>query len=184
MGKKTGLGQQLYIRGYDVSGDVGVIDDASAPVELLDITGIDKSAMERIMGRRDGKLSFTAFFNPGTDAAHDALSGLPTADVLVLWMMGTTRGDACAALSAKQIGYDGTLQNSGALAFKVDCMAAAGFFLEHGRVLVAKITHASATDETGILAEGSAQTTAGAVGFLQHFGAADPIPTGTNRVSG
>lgn len=179
MAKSSGIGQRLYIGGYDVSGDTGQINSIGSPINLLNVTGVDKAAFERIYGLRDGQISFTAFFNPATDAAHDALSPLPTADVLVLYLTGTTRGDPCAALTAKQIGYDGTRGADGSLTFLVDAQGTAGLFLEWGRLLVAKTTHGSATDETGILAEGGAQTTAGAVGFLQHFGAADPIPTGT-----
>ena len=177
MAKISGLGQQLYLGGYDLSGDVGSIDSAGSPTNLLDVTSINKSAVERIYGLRTGQLSFTAFFNDATDAEHDALKGLPTADVLALWLMSTTRGDACAALTAKQIDYDATRGADGSLTFKGDLQGTAGLFLEYGKILVAKKTHASATDETGI--DHGSQTTIGAVGFLQHFGAADPIPTGT-----
>ena len=177
MAKQSGLGQRLYLRGYDISGDVGSIDNASTPTDLLDVTSIDKLAYERILGKRSGMLSFTTFFNDATDAEHDALKGLPTADVLALWLIGTTRGDVCAALTAKQINYDATRGEDGSLVFKVDLQGTAGLFLEYGLVLVAKVTHGSATDETGITF--GVQTTVGAVGWLQHFGAADPIPTGT-----
>ena len=178
MAKQSGLGQSLYIGGYDLSGDVGSIDEASCPVNALDVTSINRSGVERILGRRDGQLSFTTFFNPATDAEHDALKGLPTADVLVLWLFGSTRGDVCGALSAKQIDYNPTLGADGSLTFKVQMLGAIGSFLEYGEVLVAKTTHASnGEDETGI--DFGSQTTVGAVGFLQHFGAADPIPTGT-----
>ena len=170
MGKISGLGQQLYLGGRDLSGDVGSIDSAGSPTNLLDVTGINKSAVERIYGLRTGQLSFTAFFNDATDAEHDALKGLPTADVLALWMMSTTRGDACAALTAKQIDYDATRGAEGSLTFKVDLQGTAGLFLEYGKILVAKTTHSSATDETGI--DHGSQTTIGAVGFLQHFSAA------------
>ena len=177
MAKGTGLGQSLYIGGYDLSGDVGSIDEASCPVNALNVTPINKSGVERILGRRDGQLSFTSFFNAATDAEHDALKGLPTADVLALWLFGSTRGDVCAALSAKQVDYNMNEGADGSLTFKVQLLGAIGSFLEYGEVLVAKSTHSSATDETGI--DFGSQTTVGAVGFLQHFGAADPIPTGT-----
>ncbi len=177
MVKSSGLGQSLYLGGYDLSGDVGSIDSAGSPTNLLDVTAINKSAAERIYGLRSGQLSFTAFFNDATDAEHDALKGLPTADVLALWLMSSTRGDVCAALTAKQANYDATRGADGSLTFKVDLQGTAGLFLEYGKILVAKKTHASASDETGI--DHGSQTTSGAVGFLQHFGAADPIPTGT-----
>ena len=150
MGKISGLGQQLYLGGRDLSGDVGSIDSAGSPTNLLDVTSINKSAVERIYGLRTGQLSFTAFFNDATDAEHDALKGLPTADVLALWLMSTTRGDACAALTAKQIDYDATRNADGSLTFKVDLQGTAGLFLEYGKILVAKTTHSTnGEDETG-----------------------------------
>ncbi len=170
MAKQSGLGQRLYLGGYDISGDVGSIDNASTPTALLDVTGIDKQAPERILGKRSGLLSFTAFFNDVSDQEHEALKSLPSADVLSLWLIGTTRGDPCAALTAKQINYDGTRAEDGSLTFKVDMQGTAGLFLEYGEVLTAKVTHSTADEETGITF--GSQTTVGAVGFLQHFSAA------------
>ena len=45
MAKQSGLGQRLYVGGFDISGDVGSIDNASTPTALLDVTGIDKLAI-------------------------------------------------------------------------------------------------------------------------------------------
>ena len=177
MAKISGLGQKLYIGGSDLSGDAGAIDSAGSPTNLLDVTSIDRLALERIYGLRDGQISFTTFFNDATDAEHDALKGLPTADVLTLWLMSGTRGDACAALSAKQINYDPARTADGGLTFKVDMQSAAGSFLEYGVILVAKTTtHTSnGSDETGF--DNGSAAASGAVGFLQHF--ADTSPSGT-----
>ena len=136
---------------------------------------IDKLAEERIIGRRTGQISFTAFFNDADDQEHEALKGLPATDVLALWLMSTTRGDACAGLTAKQANYDMALGADGSLTFKVDLQGAAGFFLEYGVTLVAKVAHSSATDETGF--DNGAAASNGAVAFLQHF--EDTSPTGT-----
>ena len=176
MPKISGLGQKLYIGGSDLSGDAGAIDSAGSATNLLTVTSIDRLAVERIYGIRDGQLSFTTFFNDAANAEHDALKGLVTSDVLALWLMSGTRGDACAALSAKQINYDATRDADGGLTFKVDMQAAAATFLEYGVILVAKtVTHTSATDE-GSHNQGGASSS-GAVGFLQHF--ADTSPSGT-----
>ena len=177
MAKISGLGQKLYVGGRDLSGDAGAIDSAGSPTNLLDVTSIDRLALERIYGLRDGQISFTTFFNDATDAEHDALKGLPTADVLTLWLMSGTRGDACAALSAKQINYDLARTADGGLTFKVDMQSAAASFLEYGVILVAKTTtHTSnGSDETGF--DNGSAASDGAVGFLQHF--ADTSPSGT-----
>ena len=175
MPKQSGLGQRLYVAGFDLSGDVGVIDTLGSANNLLNVRGIDKLAEERIIGRRTGQLSFTAFFNDADDQEHDALKGLPATDVLALWLMSVTRGDACAALTAKQANYDMSLGADSSLTFKVDLQGTAGFFLEYGVILVAKITHSSETDETAHDQGGASSD--GAVGFLQHF--EDTSPTGT-----
>ncbi len=169
MVKKSGLGQNLYVGGFDLSGDVGQINNVGSPVGLLDVTGIDKLAVERIMGRRDAALSFTAFFNDATDQEHLALKGLPTTDVLALYLMSTTNGDQCGAITAKQINYDGTRAADGSFTFAVELLAAASFFLEWGIILSTKVSHASADEVVGI--DFGSKTTVGAVGFLQAFSA-------------
>ncbi len=60
--KTSGLGDNLYLGGYDLSGDVGSVDQLQVPVATFDVTSIKSSAMERIYGRRDGNLSFTSFW--------------------------------------------------------------------------------------------------------------------------
>lgn len=177
MAKQSGIGQRLYIHGFDISGDVGQIDGIGSPINLLDVTSIDKSAVERIMGRRDARISFTAFFNKAADQEHLALKGLPLTDVLAVVLFGTTRGDSMVAISAKQINYDATRAADGALGFGVELLGSAGFPLEYGRVLVAKTADANATDQTSLDGITGAATASGAVGFLQHF--EDSSPTGT-----
>ena len=51
MAKKAGLGQSLFQGNFDISGDTSAISSWSTPVGMLDVTGIDKSAFERIQGR-------------------------------------------------------------------------------------------------------------------------------------
>ena len=175
MAKISGIGQRLYVQGFDLSGDTGQINNVGSPVNLLDVTPISAAAMERIMGRRDGLISFTAFFNDAADGEHVALKGLPTSDVLALYLMSATRGDACAAISAKQENYDGSRGADGSLTIAVNLPASAGIPLERGIILVAKTTsHTGETDETGD--NFGSQTTVGAVGFLQHF--EDTSPSG------
>lgn len=169
MAKKSGLGMRLYLHGYDLSGDVGSIGSMRSTSNVLDVTAIDKSAVERLHGIRDGEITFNVFFNTATDAEHDALSSLPTTDVLAMVLTGTAAGDPVFCLSAKQVNYDWTRGADGSLVGTVQLVAAAGVPLEYGLLLVAKTTHASASDETGI--DFGSQTTSGAIGFLQHFDA-------------
>ena len=50
MAKTSGLGQELYVHGYDLSGDVGSLDSVGSPREQLEVPAINKSARERIFG--------------------------------------------------------------------------------------------------------------------------------------
>lgn len=62
MAKQSGLGDNFYIGGYDLSGDIASVDKVSGGPALLDVTPVNKSAHARIAGLRDGSLSFTSFW--------------------------------------------------------------------------------------------------------------------------
>ena len=169
MAKRSGIGMKLYLQGMDMSGDVGSIGTMRSSVTPIDVTPIDAAAVERIHGLRDGEITFNCFFNNADDETHDALAALPTTDVLCMVLTSTTAGEPVFCLTAKQINYDWTRNADGSMSGTVQLLAASGIPLEYGLLLAAKTTHASATDETGI--DFGAQTTAGAIGFLQHFSA-------------
>ena len=83
MAKKSGLGQQIFVHGYDLSGDVAAINNASSPRELLESTALNASAHERIMGLTDGNLAVNSWFNDSTEQEHAAFKSLPTTDRIV-----------------------------------------------------------------------------------------------------
>lgn len=169
MTKQSGLGQRLYIQGFDVSGDVGSYTMRSSAA-VLDVTGIDKNAHERIHGIRDGEVSFNCWFNNASDETFDLLDSLPDTNVLAMILTSTTAGQPAFALTAKQVNYDWNRGADGSLAGTVQLLGASGVPLEYATLLAASKTHASATDEVGI--DAGAQSTSGAIGFLQHFSAA------------
>jgi len=103
MAKKSGLGQQIFVHGYDLSGDVAAIDNASSPRDLLDVTAINASAHERVMGLSDGNLAVTSWFNDSAEQEHAAFSGLPTTDRILTWAFGATRGDVAAFWSLNRL---------------------------------------------------------------------------------
>lgn len=134
MSKTSGLGDNCFVGGYDLSGDIGALSKISGTIATLDVTGINKLAPERIGGLRNGLLDFTAFFNPTAGQAHPVLSALPRTDVGVMYLRGTALGNPAACMIAKQLNYDGTRANSGAFTFNVSTQAN-GFGLEWGRQL-------------------------------------------------
>jgi hypothetical protein len=194
MAKSSGLGDNFYIGGYDLSGDVTSIDRISGPLALLEATGIKQLAENRIPGLRSGELQFTSLFNntgttstPGVPssttpvtnannwpvfvtitggtlssvkinglqvgttagtyvlpagsnisitytvaptwawagvlAEHNALSSLPKTDTQAMYFRGTAVGNASACVNGKQVNYDGTRDNTGALTLQVDVQA-------------------------------------------------------------
>lgn len=150
MAKSSGLGDAFFLSGYDLSGDINSLGNIGGGPALLDVTGIDKSAFERIGGLRDGRMEFVSYFNTAAGQAHPRLSTLPTTDVLATYCRGTTLGDATASLISKQINYDGTRADDGDFKFAVQVLGNA-FGLEWGIQLTAgKRTDTAATNGTGV----------------------------------
>lgn len=146
MAKQSGLGDQLYVGEYDVSGDTAQVQTVRSSRAVLPVTGIDKSAIERLHGLRDGEIALTAFLNDAAGQAHAALKGLPTTDRVVSYFRGSTIGKPTAHLVAKQIGYDPTRAETGDLRFTTSAVSNR-YGLDWGRMLTAgKRTDTSATN--------------------------------------
>jgi hypothetical protein len=158
MAKRSGLASSLYIAGYSLGNDIGAVDEIGGGPEPIDVTGLDKSAHERIGGIRDGRMSFTAFFNPSTDKAHDRLSDLPTADVIMTLALtpgvGSIGAPSCS-LVAKQLNYDGARGDDGSFTFKVDAVAN-GYGIGWGETLTPGISFLSGAASTTSLDYGAA----------------------------
>lgn len=166
MAKKTGVAQQFFLGGRDLSGDVGSLSNVSSPVAMLEATGINKSAVERLQGLADGRIAFNSWFNDAAGQEHAALKGLPTANVILLWALGGAIGDTAAALVAKQMNYDFARGPDGALALSVETLGANGEALLWMNMLTAgKITHASATN--GASQDNTASSASGMAAVLQ-----------------
>ncbi|MGP3917684.1 hypothetical protein [Nonomuraea sp. 10N515B] len=150
MAKQSGLGDRLFVAGYNLSGDIGSLGRIGGGPTPGDVTGIDKSAYERLGLKRDGSIEFSAFFNKSAGQVHPRLSALPTSDVILTYCRGTTLGNPAAALVAKQANYDGTRDAEGNLTFAVQALAN-GFGLEWGRQGTAGIrTDTGATNGSSI----------------------------------
>lgn len=171
MAKQSGLGDNLYVDNTDVSGDIGAIDTISGGPAVLDVTGINKLAFERIGGLRDGNIEYTAFFNDAVGAAHAALkttifTGLITRQVT--YCRGTTLGKPAASMISRQLDYAPSRAADGALTIKGP-HPATGFGLEWGEQHTAgKRTDGGATNGTGV-DSGGASTTFGLQAYLHVF---------------
>jgi hypothetical protein len=165
--KSSGIGDRLYIGGYDLSGDTGSVSKISGSQTTFDVTGIDKTAMERIGGERDGAIDWSSFWNSAAGHAHPVLSALPRGDVGEMYLHGTTLGNPAACMVAKQINYDPTRAVGGALTVAIASMAN-GFGLEWGRTLTAgQRTDTAATN--GASVDTAASAAFGLQAYLQVF---------------
>lgn len=168
MAKQTGLGDNLYVGGFDLSGDVGSIQTIHGGCAVLDVTGIDKSAFERLGGLRDGSIEFTGYFNDSIGQAHKALSALPYTDVQVMYIRGKATGNQSACCVAKQINYDPTRANDGGLTITTQAQAN-GTGVEWGQQLTdGKTTATGAGNGTSV--DNGASSAFGAQAYLQVFG--------------
>lgn len=168
MAKQSGLGDNLLVGGYNLSGDINSVSGLSGGPALTENTGIDKLAVERIGLLRDGKVDFVSFFNTTAGQAFPVLKVLPTTDVMITYLRGTALGAPCANLIAKQTNYDATRGADGQITFTTSAVGQ-GYGLEWGIQLTAGLrTDTAATNGTGlddsIL---SASTAFGGQAFLQ-----------------
>lgn len=156
MAKSSGLNMRLFMDGYDISGDVQAIGRVGGGPAVLDTTGLDKLAFERIGGRRDGAIDMTTFFNPesiaggGTaDRSHLVLRSLPVTDRIVT-VAHIASGEVFNEV-AKQGNYDPTVAADGAITCAVNAMPN-GYGIEPGRLLTTtgKLTQAAPGNVTSV----------------------------------
>jgi hypothetical protein len=149
MAKQTGLGDELYVGGYKLGDDVQSVTGRGG-MAVLNKTGITKSAMERIGGVRDGAMELVCAFNDAPAQAHEVLSPLPRADVLVTYCRGTSLGSPAAMTVAKQVNYDPTRGTDGDLTIGVSLQSNA-YGTDWGRQVTAgQRTDTAATNGTGV----------------------------------
>lgn len=166
MAKASGLGATFLVDGVNLSGDVGAVKKISAPTDTLDVTGLDKSAYERINGLYDGAIEFNSFFNDASGAALATLKAKGSgSDRVVTYYNAGTAGGMSAHLVAKQLNYDGSREADGMLSFDAACEGN-GFGLEYGSLLTAGLrTDTGATNGTGV--DGGAASSLGLAATLQ-----------------
>jgi hypothetical protein len=145
MSKTGGLGDNFYIGGYDISGDVGSVDQLGGGPALGDVTGIKSLGHEQVGLIRDADWQFTTYFNPSSavDAEHTILSTLPRTDTVAQYFRGAAVLSPSACLNSKQVNYDPTRGTDASLTFKAELMAN-GFGMEWGE----QLTPGKRTDTT------------------------------------
>ena len=169
MAKSAALGMRFWIGGLDISGDVSRINQLASPRGVLPATAINSAAVERLLAHSDGLIDFTTYFNDATDQEHDALKGLPTADVVALLALSTTRGDPAWGLVAKQVNYDLARGADGSLEFTVQLLGQGSPLEDLVMLTTGEETHASATSSSSLDENGATGSSAlGATCYLAY----------------
>jgi hypothetical protein len=164
MAKTAGLGDDLFVAGYHIGGDIQQVAMHGGP-NLLDVTDITQSAHSRLGGLRDGAFDITSYLDPAAGAAHAAFSPLPTADVIMTYLRGQALGNPALCQTSKQVGYDPTRAADGSITLKVAGMAN-GFGQEWGIQLTAG-ARTDTTATTGAFYADTGQTAFGCQAYLQ-----------------
>lgn len=152
MALSAGMGDNCYVDGFDVSGDIGSLQRIASPLATQDTTPIGLSAVRRLGLQRDGQIDFQAFWNPGieADAAHNVLKVLPYTDRVVTYAHGTALGSNAASMVGKQITYDGNRGGDGSMLMAVSALGNQ-YGLEWGKLLTpGKLTQGAAGNGTGV----------------------------------
>lgn len=176
MAKQSGIGASLFVGTADISGDVGAITSAEISRGVFDVTAINASAIERIVGRRDGQASFAAFWNVSAGQAHATLSTLARTDVICSAFIGSTVGYPAWSMTAKQLDYATNLGEDGSLGATVN-MTANGYGLEWGEMLSAGKESFATGTVNGTSIDGLASSAFGASAYLQVFSVASGTAT-------
>ena len=169
MAKVNGLNVRLYVEGYDLSGDANALSGLGYTNELLDVTSLEASAKERIVGIVDSEISIEAWFDNAASKQHAVWTSnsgkLPTADQDILVPMGSAAGDPFVGLIAKQGTYSTTRAPGSAIAASA-VFSANATGVEFGEMLTAfDDTHASAG--SGTVVDSGASSSNGGTGYLQ-----------------
>ena len=165
--KQSGLGDNLYIGGYNVSGATQSLN-ISSPLATIDVTDITQYANARLGGLRAGEITLVTYFDTQmTNSAHSLYSALPRTDVISSYFRGTAVGNPAACMVAKQLNYDGTRGTDGSLTAAVD-MQSNGYGLEWCKQLTAGV-RTDTTATAGAYYDNATSYAYGLQAYLQVF---------------
>jgi len=96
MAKQTGLGDYIAVDDSggtirDISNDVTSYS-INVPQNMFEVTGVDKSAVERIVGLNDYTLSISGVFNKASNKSHDVFKTRTGTRTVTIAIGGNTTG--------------------------------------------------------------------------------------------
>ncbi len=86
MAKESGMGYSVTVDDSggtprDISNDITNFT-MNTPRGVQDVTGIDKSAMERLLLLADGQITLNGVFNDASNVSHDTFKTVPSSSVV------------------------------------------------------------------------------------------------------
>jgi hypothetical protein len=123
MAKQTGLGDVVIID--DSGGTPRTISNdlvdygINISQDLIDTTGLDKSARERITGMSDADVTLNGIFNSASNMSHDVFKVRTGARTFVLKIGGATTGNPQITMELVIVGYTITRGTDGGLTWTV-----------------------------------------------------------------
>jgi len=128
--KQTGLGDYFACDNSagslkDISNDVTGLG-VNIGQNLFDITGLDKSAMERLIGLGDGSFAVSGVFNPTANQSHDVFktrTGTRTVDYKI---GGNTQGNPYLTMECLVDSYNLTRGSDGSLTWSAGLQLQSG----------------------------------------------------------
>jgi hypothetical protein len=130
MAKQTGLGDYLACDNSsgalkDVSNDITNIG-ITQNQQLLDSTGIDKSAMERLIGLGDVSFDISGVFNSAADMSHAVFSTLSGIRTISYAIGGNSSSNPILTTECLLSNYNLTRATDGSLTFTVNAALQSG----------------------------------------------------------
>lgn len=180
MAKTHGMGDQLWVGGYDLGADTNSLNQIRGGFPTIEMTDITQSAHERKAGERDGAMDIVSYWDPAAGASHEVYSALPRTDVIATYAHTTAIGGPTANVVAKQIGYDGNRGQDGSFLLTVNAVSN-GYGLQWAfQATAGKRTDASATAAGAVSPLDQLSATPGAFGgvmWVHLFSLASGTPT-------
>lgn len=123
MAKVSGLGEVVTVA--DSSGTVRTISNDitnlqwATPRGVQDVTGVDKSANERLLLLADFSVTFNGVFNAASNQAHDVFKTIPSTSVNRAVSIQATSTGSTLATNCVLTDYQMSRSNTGDLTWQV-----------------------------------------------------------------
>ena len=130
MAKQSGLGD--YIAVDDSGGSASAISNAvtsysiATPQATYEVTGIDKSAIERMVGLNDYTLGINGYFNSASNKSHDVFKVRTATRTVTIAIGGNTSGNPKLEAEMLVTEYNLVRGDDGALTWTVSMSLQSG----------------------------------------------------------